>query len=38
MRSIKIKIFLSILLCSILIAVLIGFESITNSTSVAEAD
>ena len=38
MRSIKIKIFLSVLICSILIAVLIGFESISNSTSVAEAD
>ena len=38
MRSIKFKIVLSILMCSILIAVLVGFESIFNSTNVAEAN
>jgi len=38
MRSIKFKIFLSILICSILISILVGFESISNSTNVAEAD
>ena len=38
MRGIKLKIFLSIIICSILISVLVGFESISNSTNVAEAD
>ena len=38
MKSIKFKIFLAILMCSILIAVLIGFESISNSTNVAETN
>ena len=38
MRSIKFKIFPSIIICSILISVLIGFVSISNSTNVAETD
>lgn len=38
MRSIRIKIFSAIVICSILITVIIGFVSITNSTKVAEAD
>lgn len=38
MKSIKFKISLAILICSILIAILIGFESISNSTNVAETN
>ncbi|EKQ58291.1 MULTISPECIES: methyl-accepting chemotaxis protein [unclassified Clostridium] len=38
MRSIKIKIFSAISLCSIFIAVLIGFVSISHATSVASTD
>jgi methyl-accepting chemotaxis protein len=38
MRGIKLKIFLAIITCSILIAALIGFESISHSTNVAETN
>lgn len=38
MRSIKIKIFSGIIVCSFLIAALVGGVSISNSTKVAEAD
>jgi len=38
MKSIKIKIFSAIIICSVLIAVLIGLVSISNSTKVAETN
>jgi methyl-accepting chemotaxis protein len=38
MKTIKTKIFLAITLCSILIALLIGFVSISNSTQVAQSN
>ena len=38
MRSIRIKIFSAIVMCSILITLIIGFVSITNSTKVAETN
>ena len=38
MKSIRIKIFSAIVICSILISLLIGFVSISNSTNVAETN
>ena len=38
MKSIRIKIFSAIIICSILITLLIGFVSISNSTNVAETN